>query len=58
MVILADDFINHDWEIVWLSNSITVDIAKKLGLHEEGLSMIENYLKDKQGTTLILSTTN
>jgi len=47
MVITADDFINHGWEIVWLSRSITVDVAKKLGLHEEGLLIIDDYLKGK-----------
>ncbi len=47
MAIIADDFINHGWEVVWLSHSITVDIAKKLGLHEEGLLIIDDYLKGK-----------
>lgn len=44
-VILADDFLNHGWEIKWMSNSVTLDVAKKLGLHEEGLGMIEEYRK-------------
>ncbi len=43
-VILADDFLNHGWKIKWLSKSVTLDIAKKHGLHEEGLNMIEEYL--------------
>lgn len=43
-VITADDFMNRGWEIKWLSKSVTLDAAKKYGLHEEGLSMIEEYL--------------
>lgn len=42
-VILADTFLNNGWEIVWMSNSVTVDAAKKLGVPEEGLLMIEKY---------------
>lgn len=44
-VILGDDFMNHGWSIVWMSSSITVDVAHKKGMHEEGVSMIESYLK-------------
>jgi hypothetical protein len=43
--IIADDFLNGSWEIVWMSQSVTLDSAKKLGLHEEGLSMVAAYLK-------------
>lgn len=43
-VILADDFLNRGWSIKWLSKSVTPDTAKKHGLHEEGISMIEDYL--------------
>ena len=46
-VILADDFLNGGWEIKWMSRSVTVEIAKKYGLHEEGLTMIQNYLNNK-----------
>lgn len=42
-VILADTFLNHGWDIVWASKSVTVDAAEKMGLHEEGLAMIEEY---------------
>lgn len=44
-VILADSFMNRHWEISWASKSVTTDSAKKLGLSEEGLSLIEDYYK-------------
>ncbi len=47
-VILADTFINHGWEIKWMSRSVTPETAKALGVPEEGLLMIEEYLKNKQ----------
>ena len=43
-VLKPDMFVNTDWKIKWMSSSITLDIAKKLGLHEEGLYLIEDYL--------------
>jgi len=42
-VILADTFLNGGWDIVWASESVTVDIAAKLKLHEEGIEMIRTY---------------
>ncbi len=42
-VILADDFLKRSFEIVWLSDSVTVDSARRGGLHEEGLSMIAEF---------------
>lgn len=42
-VIIADDFMNRSFKIRWMSQSVTVDSAKKYGLHEEGLSLIEDY---------------
>ena len=47
-VIIADDFLNNRWEIKWLSKSVTLAMAKKYGLHEEGLNMIEKYLKKSE----------
>jgi len=47
-VILADDFLNGGWEIKWMSKSVTLQSAKKLGLHEEGLLMIEKYIEGKR----------
>ncbi len=44
-VILADTFLNDGWEIVWMSNSVTPESAKELGVPEEGLLMIERYRK-------------
>jgi len=42
-VIIADDFLNNSWKIKWMSESVNVDVAKKLDLHEEGLAMIEAF---------------
>lgn len=46
-VIIADDFLNNSWKIKWLSSSITVDVAVKYGLHEEGVSMIESFISGR-----------
>lgn len=46
--ILADDFLNGGWKIVWMSASVTVEAAKKLKLHEEGISMIDTYLSQQR----------
>jgi hypothetical protein len=46
-VIIADDFMNRSFEIRWMSRSITVDVAQKHGLHEEGLSMVEDYISGR-----------
>lgn len=43
MVITADDFLNNCFEIVWCSKSVTSEVAKSLGLHEEGVDMIKRY---------------
>jgi hypothetical protein len=42
-VILADSFINGGLDIVWASKSVTVDVAVKMGLHEEGVEMIRKF---------------
>jgi len=47
-VIVADDFLNNDWYIKWLSKSVTLDAAEKYGLHEESLSMIEKHLAKRK----------
>jgi hypothetical protein len=44
-IILADSFLNTNFEIVWMSKSVTLESASKFGLHEEGLEMIKNHLK-------------
>ena len=44
MVIVADQFVNHGWDIIW--TNIKPDEGKKMGLHEEGVSMLEDYWKD------------
>lgn len=41
MVICADQFVNHGFEIVW--TNVSVDRAVEGGMHEEGVQMIENY---------------
>ena len=46
-VILPDSFLNRNWKISWMSRSTTVDQARAFGLHEEGLSLIEEYLLDE-----------
>ena len=43
-IIIADDFLNHNWRIKWMSESITPEVAREKGLHEEGLVMIEEFL--------------
>jgi hypothetical protein len=40
-VILADQLINNGFDIVWMSKSITEEVAKQLGLSEEGVEMIK-----------------
>ena len=42
-VILADTFLNRGWRIKWASDSVSVEAVKMMGLHEEGLSLIEEY---------------
>lgn len=44
-VILADSMINRGWDIVWMSRHVNVKDAKALGLSEEGILMIDEYLK-------------
>lgn len=43
MAIIADDFINNGFEIVWLSSNVTVDAAIKMKLSEQGIEMIKEY---------------
>jgi len=44
-VILADQFLNPvGWEIVWLSKSVTPEVAKKMGLKGVGVSMIKDWI--------------
>lgn len=42
-VILADQFLNNSFDIVWCSKSVTPEVAQKHGLHEEGVEMIKAY---------------
>lgn len=51
MVIIGDDFINSSFEIVWLSKSVTPEVATKLGLHKEGVEMIREYWKNVSKNT-------
>jgi hypothetical protein len=44
-ILIADEYINRSWEIIWASKSCTVKAAQEMGLHEEGVSMIEDYWK-------------
>ena len=43
-IIIADDFLNQNWRIKWMSRSVTPELARKNGLHEEGVAMIEEFL--------------
>lgn len=47
MVILADQLINNGFEIVWMSKNITPSLAFDMGLGEEGIEMIKDYLSLK-----------
>jgi hypothetical protein len=47
MVILADDMINGGFEIVWMSDSVTPEVAAELGLGEEGVQMIREYRQSR-----------
>jgi hypothetical protein len=42
-VIIADTYMNRNWKIRWASESVTIDVAERLGLHEEGLSLVEEW---------------
>lgn len=42
-VIHADQFVNNGFEIIWCSNSMTAEKAIELGMHEEGVAMIQKY---------------
>lgn len=42
-VILADTFLNPSWEIIWMSNSVTVESAKSYGVKGRALKMIQKY---------------
>ena len=44
-VILADSFINKNWRIRWASESVTVDVAASMGLHEEGVEMVREWTR-------------
>jgi len=43
-VIIADDFMSDNFEIVWMSESVTAKSATELGLHPEGIRMIDRFL--------------
>jgi len=42
--IIADDFLKMNFEIVWMSSSVTVQWAEETGLHAEGVKKIKDYL--------------
>lgn len=43
--IIADDFLKMNFGIIWMSPSVTVEWAKKMGLHEIGVEKIKNHLE-------------
>ncbi len=46
--IAADDFLKMNFGIVWMSPSVTLEWATKMGLHEEGRQKIKDYLEGKR----------
>lgn len=42
--IIADEFLKMNFGIIWMSSSVTLDWAKKAGLHEEGCKKIQDFL--------------
>ena len=46
-VILADDFLSDSFEIVWVSDSVTFEAARAMGLHQVGLRMLSDYLETR-----------
>ena len=47
-VVIADQFINNGFEVVWCSKSVTPEFAKQRGLHEEGIELIQKYWDSKK----------
>lgn len=47
MVIIGDQMINRGFDIVWMSKSITLNMAISSGLHADGVKMIDEYLNKK-----------
>ena len=45
-VILADNMLNRNFEIIWMSKTITPEIAASYGMPEEGVQIIKDY-RDK-----------
>lgn len=45
-VIVADQFMNMSFEVVW--TNVTPEVADRCGLHEEGLEMIQTYWNKKK----------
>lgn len=48
-IILADDFFNDGWQIVWMSRSVTPETARRHGLHAQGCDMIADYRRRPAG---------
>jgi len=42
--VVADDFLKMNYDILWMSESVTLEWATKMGMHEEGRQKIKNYL--------------
>jgi hypothetical protein len=43
--ILPQDFIGFDFDIVWASSSLTVEVARKMNFNEEALTKLDAYHK-------------
>lgn len=46
--IAADDFLKMNYGIIWMSPSVTVEWAAKMGMHEEGRQKIKDFLEGKR----------
>jgi hypothetical protein len=46
-VVLPDAFLSTHFDVVWASTHMTLDNALKLGLHEEGCSLLGEYWRNK-----------
>jgi len=43
--VIADDFLRMNYDIIWMSKSVTNKWAKETGMHEEGRNKIQEYLR-------------
>lgn len=44
--VIADDFVRFNFDIVWISQSVTVEWAEKQKMHPDAIQKIKNFLSD------------